>query len=112
INPFSGEGIGNALYSGLGAAEAIEKSLTKTNHSAAFLNENYDDVLYKRIGSEIKISQTLQKLSRYPWFLNMLVNKAHKSPSLTNVMTGMLKHMDRRAEFRKPSFYVNILLIK
>lgn len=110
IDPFSGEGIGNALYSGLRAAEAIEKSLNENQHNATFLKANYDDVLYGRIGSEIKISQTLQKLSRYPWFLNMLVNKANKSPSLTNVMTGMLKDMDLRAEFRKPSFYAKILL--
>lgn len=112
IDPFSGEGIGNALYSGLRAAEAIEKSLAATNHSASFLKEHYDDVLYGKIGSELKISQTLQKLSRYPWFLNMLVNKANKSPSLTNVMTGMLKDMDLRAEFRKPGFYLKILLNK
>ncbi len=109
IDPFSGEGIGNALYSGMLAAYAIENAIKENKFDATFLKENYDDKLYGRISSELKISQTLQKLSRYPWFLNMLVNKANKSPSLTNVMTGMLKDMDLRAEFRKPSFYAKIL---
>jgi len=112
IDPFSGEGIGNALYSGLRASEAIEKAMNEHQYGAAFLKANYDDVLYGRIGTELKISQTLQKLSKHTWFLNMLVNKANKSPSLTNVMSGMLKDMDLRAEFRKPSFYAKILFNK
>ena len=73
IDPFSGEGIGNALYSGMLAAEAIEKAIQEKRFDADFLKENYDEVLYKKIGQELKLSTTLQALCRYPWLFNFVV---------------------------------------
>ena len=37
IDPFSGEGIGNALYSGMLAAAAIQQAQEKNDYSAALL---------------------------------------------------------------------------
>ncbi len=109
IDPFSGEGIGNALYSGMLAAYAIEKSLAEKCYDRAFIKEAYDDVLYKRIGDELKISATLQRLCRYPWLFNFVVNKANKSPSLSKTISCMFTDMDLRDQLRKPSFYAKIL---
>lgn len=109
IDPFSGEGIGNALYSGMTAAYAIEKALKEKQYSRTFLKEAYDDVLYKRIGDELKISASLQRLCRYPWLFNFVVNKAKKSPSLSNTISCMFTDMDLREQLRKPSFYAKIL---
>ncbi|MCD6064380.1 MAG: geranylgeranyl reductase [Flavipsychrobacter sp.] len=110
IDPFSGEGIGNALYSGMLAAYAIEKSLQAGCYDRAFIKEAYDDVLYKRLGDELKISATLQRLCRYPWLFNFVVNKANKSPSLSKTISCMFTDMDLREQLRKPSFYAKILL--
>ncbi len=110
IDPFSGEGIGNALYSGMLCAYAIEKALAEKQYSRAFLKQAYDDVLYKRIGDELKISATLQKLCRYPWLFNFVVNKANKSPSLSKTISCMFTDLDLREQLRKPSFYAKILL--
>ena len=109
IDPFSGEGIGNALYSGMLAAEAIEKALKENQFEGAFFKEQYDDVLYKRLGDELKISATLQRLCRYPWLFNFVVNKAHKSPSLSKTISCMFTDIDLRDQLRKPSFYAKIL---
>jgi geranylgeranyl reductase family protein len=109
IDPFSGEGIGNALYSGMIAASAIEKALKEKQYSRTFLKEVYDDVLYKRIGDELKISATLQRLCRYPWLFNFVVNKAKKSPSLSKTISCMFTDIDLREQLRKPSFYAKIL---
>jgi flavin-dependent dehydrogenase len=110
IDPFSGEGIGNALYSGMLAAYAIEKSLQEQRYDRAFLKEAYDDVLYKRLGDELKLSATLQRLCRYPWLFNFVVNKANKSPSLSKTISCMFTDLDLREQLRKPSFYAKILL--
>lgn len=110
IDPFSGEGIGNALYSGMLAAYAIEKALAEKQYTRSFLKQAYDDVLYKRIGDELKISSTLQRLCRYPWLFNFVVNKANKSPSLSKTISCMFTDMDLREQLRKPSFYLKILL--
>ena len=112
IDPFSGEGIGNALYSGMLAAEAVQKCIETNNYSTAFIKTQYDDVVYKRLGDELKISATLQRLCKYPWLFNFVVNKAYKSPSLKNTISCMFSDMDLRDQLRKPSFYFKILFNK
>jgi geranylgeranyl reductase family protein len=109
IDPFSGEGIGNALYSGMLAADALTKAVQTNNFSAAFLKQEYDDVLYKRLGAELKLSSTLQRLCRFPWLFNFVVNKANKSPSLSKTISFMFTDLDLRDQLRKPSFYAKIL---
>jgi len=109
IDPFSGEGIGNALYSGMLAADAIKEAVIKKQFSAAFFKETYDDVIYKRLGDEFKISATLQRLCKYPWLFNFVVNKAYKSPALKDTISCMFTDMDLRDQLRKPSFYFKIL---
>lgn len=112
VDPFSGEGIGNALYSGMLAAMAIKEALPNNDFSATFLKKNYDDVLYKRLGDELKISATLQRLCKYPWLFNFVVNKASKSESLRNTISCMFADVDLRDQLRKPSFYIKILFNK
>lgn len=112
VDPFSGEGIGNALYSGMLAAWAIKEARSTNNYSASYLKQQYDDVLYKRLGDELRISTTLQRLCKYPWLFNFVVNKAHKSPSLRNTISCMFTDMDLREQLSKPSFYLKILLNK
>ncbi|RYE22477.1 MAG: NAD(P)/FAD-dependent oxidoreductase [Sphingobacteriales bacterium] len=109
IDPFTGEGIGNALYSGMVAALAIEKAIKEKNYSASFLKMEYDDTLYKRMEDELRISITLQRLCRYPWLFNFLVNKARKSKSLQDTLNSMFTDIDMRKQLRKPSFYIKIL---
>lgn len=112
IDPFSGEGIGNALYSGMLAAAAIKEAKEQNDFSAAFLKKAYDDVVYKRLGNELKISATLQRLCKYPWLFNFVVNKAYKSRSLRNTISCMFTDMDLRGQLSKPSFYFKILFNK
>ena len=109
VDPFTGEGIGNALYSGMLAAEVAIKALAQNNFHEAFLNKNYDTVLYRRIGDELKLSSTMQKLASYPWLMNLVINKANKSISLQKTISSMFTDMDVRALLKKPSFYFNIL---
>jgi menaquinone-9 beta-reductase len=110
VDPFSGEGIGNALYSGMLAAMAIKEALPANDFSGTFLKVAYDDVLYKRLGDELRLSATLQRLCKYPWLFNFVVNKAHKSKSLRDTISCMFTDMDLRKQLSKPSFYLKILM--
>ncbi len=112
IDPFSGEGIGNALYSGMLAAAAIKQGIEQKKYSAAFFKTAYDDVLYKRLGDEFKVSAALQRLCKYPWLFNFVVNKASKSQSLRDTISSMFTDMDLREQLSKPSFYFKILFNK
>lgn len=110
IDPFTGEGIGNALYSGKMAAEALQKALAEGRHDPAFFQGAYDAEWRRRMGQELRTSQTLQRLSSRPWLFNMVVGKAAKSPSLQQTISAMIGNNDLRDNLRRPSFYLDILL--
>lgn len=108
IDPFTGEGIGNALYSGMLAANHIEQCISNKRFDAAF-NKQYDEAFFSRQWDELKLSHTLQKLSKYPWLFNFMVNKANKNATLRETISCMFEDLDMRAKLRNPLFYFKLL---
>ncbi len=108
IDPFTGEGIGNAMYSGMLAARHIENCLRKNCFDAAF-NKAYDQSFYSRQWDELKLSHTMQKLCRFPWLFNFVVNKANKNKTLRETISCMFEDLDMRAKLRSPKFYLKLL---
>jgi geranylgeranyl reductase family protein len=109
IDPFTGEGIGNALYSGMMAADFIADAVKQNRFDAAFLKQ-YDDAFYNRQWDELKLSHTMQRLCKYPWLFNFVVNKAHKNKALRETISCMFEDLDLRAKLRNPLFYVKLLI--
>ncbi|MFY8021028.1 MAG: NAD(P)/FAD-dependent oxidoreductase [Bacteroidia bacterium] len=109
IDPFTGEGIGNAMYSGMLAARHIENCIKENRFDAAF-NEAYDQAFYDRQWDELKLSHTMQKLVKYPWLFNFVVNKAHKNKALRETISCMFEDLDLRAKLRNPLFYIKLLI--
>jgi flavin-dependent dehydrogenase len=107
IDPFTGEGIGNALISGRLAALHIAQSLA--NPAAPPPLHAYDQAVYKRLWAELQLGSRMQQLCQYPWLFNLVVNKARRSPTLSRTISCMFDDVDLRAQFRKPSFYWKIL---
>jgi geranylgeranyl reductase family protein len=108
IDPFSGEGIGNAIRSGRVAAEHTLTCFGKKNFSAGF-NASYDEEIYRRMWKELKISKTLQLLCRKAWLLNFVVTKANRSPYLQQFLTDALAHPDQKKLLANPLFYYRLL---
>jgi flavin-dependent dehydrogenase len=108
IDPFTGEGIGNAMYCGMTAAKYAAEAIRSNNFSAAFLDA-YTREVYRRLGKELRLSHTLQKLCNYPFLFNFVVNKAGKNKTLRDTISCMFEDVDLRSEFRKPSFYFRLL---
>lgn len=108
IDPFTGEGIGNAMICGRFAADAVKKSLAANDFSANAL-ASYDEDVYRYLWSELKLSHTMQKLCKYPWLFNAVVNKASKNTTLRETISCMFEDMDMRAKFSNPMFYLKIL---
>lgn len=109
IDPFTGEGIGNALYSGMMAAGHIAEAVAQKRFDAAFL-KRFDEAFYNRQWDELKLSHTMQKLCKYPWLFNFVVNKAHKNKTLRETISCMFEDLDLRARLRNPLFYFRLLL--
>jgi len=108
IDPFTGEGIGNAMYSGMLAAAHIEQAL-KANRFDAEFNLAYDKIFYHKQWDELKLSHTMQKLVKYPWLFNFVVNKANKNKTLRETISCMFEDLDMRARLRSPKFYLQLL---
>jgi len=108
IDPFTGEGIGNAMLSGMVAADTIENAIRDNDCSAKTLS-SYDKEVYRRLGPELQMSTQLQSLVMYPWLFNYVVNKATKNKELQNLISTMFEDVDLRAKFKDPKFYFKLL---
>jgi geranylgeranyl reductase family protein len=108
IDPFSGEGISNAMYCGMRAAEVAQNAVRENNFSDVFLKQ-YDELVYNRMWSELKLSHTLQKLCNYPSLFNFVVNKASKNETFRQTISCMFDDIDLRKKLRQPSFYFRML---
>ncbi len=108
IDPFTGEGIGNAITSGVLAGEIAVLAFENNCYDAQFLAK-YDEAVYKKLWEELKLSHTLLKLCKYPWLFNFVVNKAEKSKTLRDTISCMFIDVELRAKFRDPLFYFKLL---
>jgi flavin-dependent dehydrogenase len=109
IDPFSGEGIANAIRSGRVAGEHVLKCFEQQNFSADF-NKAYDKEIYRRMWKEFKISTTLQKLTSYPLLFNFVIKRANNSKYLQNFLIEALASVEKKKKLlTKPSFYYRML---
>lgn len=107
IDPFTGEGIANAIRSGRVAAAHVLKAFEQQKFDAAF-NRGYDKEIYYKMWNEFKFSHTLQKLFRYPRIINFVVKKANNNKSVQMLISSMLNDMNLKKELIKPSFYFRL----
>ncbi len=108
VDPFSGEGIGNAMTSGKFVSEIIDEAI-KTNNFSEELMMQYGKRLWAEIGPEMDTSYLLQKIGRHKWLLNLIVGKAAKSKEIRETISGMLVNEEARKSFISPMFYVKLL---
>ena len=107
IDPFTGEGISNAMISGMYAAEQAAKAVAAEIYTSAFLNE-YDRMVYKRLGKELNVSTRMNQLVNYPWLFNIVVNKAANNKELSEMISCMFDDIDLRKKLKQPSFYFRL----
>jgi geranylgeranyl reductase family protein len=108
VDPFTGEGIGNAMESGKIAADIVVKAKKLNNFSNQILSE-YDKVLWEYLGSELKTSTLLLKLAHYRILLNFVIDRASRNKNIKNMISGMLADEVPKTELSNPMFYLKTL---
>jgi len=108
VDPFSGEGIGNAMISGEIAAGMAREAFETNNFSPSFLGE-YDKRIRKKMEREMKTSRKIQQLCSYPSLFNLVVKKANKNKEIKEFFTKMYTNQDARDQLVNPGFYFKIL---
>ncbi len=109
VDPFSGEGIGNAMTSAKIAANAVHEALEANDTSESFL-ERYEKRLWDEIWGELSASNTMQKLGRNKWLLNFVINKAATSEKAREAIAGTLMSKEATQAYSSPLFYLRLLL--
>ena len=109
IDPLTGEGIGNAFYSGFIAAEQARDCLAAQNYSAEFMLA-YDKRVERVLGSEMKLSYRMQEIARYPALLNFTGSIIAGNRKMLDVLSNMYTDFDLREQLVKPWFWIKMFL--
>ena len=108
VDPFTGEGIGNAMVSGRIASEIAANAKQKNNFNKEFL-KRYDQELWGYLGNELDTSTKLLKLAHSKFLLNFVIDRAGRNKKVRDIMSGMLAEEIPRSELSNPLFYLKIL---
>lgn len=101
VDPFSGEGVGNALVSGEIAARHVIENKG---------GQEYQEELWNALGPELSNSFKMQKMSQRKWLLNWFVKKASKKPVIQEMMTEMIASKEAQENLHSKWFLVKTLL--
>ena len=110
VDPFSGEGIGNALLSAKLAIGLFDPSKHKDGFPQE-MAEQYMVELWGALGPELTNSYKIQKIVRRRRLMNLFVKKAAKRPALQDALTDALASKDAQKKLHSPLWLArNILL--
>lgn len=107
VDPLTGEGIGNAFYSGFIAAEQIKACFENNDFSAQFLKA-YDQRVDRVLGSEMRLNYKIQKLLSYSALANWMGRIIAGNARMIQVFSAMYNDFDLRTQLTKPGFWLKM----
>ena len=111
IDPLTGEGIGNATYSGFIAAELAEQCLQENRFDAAFLTA-YDVRIERVLRTELRLSYRLQQIMQHRWITNFLTGIVAANPKLIELLCRMYTDFELRKQLVRPTFWWKLFRAK
>ncbi len=89
--PFTGEGIGKAMESGLLAAEVIDEALQSGDSSRL---GKYADMLFSRLSPRYESYKTAEKWLSRRWLNDFVARRISRSPFLQERLCDFMKEID------------------
>ena len=108
VDPFTGEGIGNAMVAAKIATQVAIKAKRNGDVSENSFKE-YDQLLWDELGGELRTSTKLQSLARSSFLLNFVIDRAARNDEVQDIISGMLSNEIPKDELSSPMFYLKIL---
>ncbi|MEM4389242.1 MAG: NAD(P)/FAD-dependent oxidoreductase [Candidatus Micrarchaeia archaeon] len=109
VDPFTGEGMGNAMSAGKLASEVIDRALNAGDVSEAMLAE-YDAALRRELDPELQMNYNLQRLGKHKFLLNLIIDKAARSAEIRETISATFTDVAARRVFSSPLFLLKLLL--
>ena len=107
IDPLTGEGIGNAFYSGFIAAEQAQQCLLDERFDAAYLKA-YDVRVDRVLRAEMRLSYKLQRIMQIQWLTNLITGFIARNQRIIEVLCRMYTDFDLRKQLVKPRFWLKL----
>lgn len=111
VDPLTGEGVGNALYSGYIAAEQAIDCLKAGRSDGTFMKA-YDRRIKRVLGKEMKISANFQRMLKYPRMVKWIARNADGNKHIPGLMSSMFTDLNYRKKLLNPIFLLRVLLNK
>ncbi len=111
IDPLTGEGIGNGIYSGLFAAEHAVDCLETNDFSVGKMRQ-YDARIRRVIGKEMHLSYRLQQMMSRAWLVNFLANIISGNKHFMEVISKMYTDLELRRRLVTPGFWLKLIVLK
>jgi len=109
VDPFSGEGIGNALVSAKMAVEHFDRELHQDGFSLSSARA-YQVELWKRLGPELINSHRMQYMVRRKRLMNLFMRKAKRKPEMQDALVDMLASKEAQERIHSPWFWIKSVL--
>ena len=110
VDPFSGEGIGNALLT----AKMTSRYFDKEAHSGGFPEGAaavYMEDLWRELGKELTNSSRLQRLMKRKRLTNWFIKKASKKEEIGKMMSEMIASKESQESLWSPWFMFKTLIL-
>ena len=99
VDPFTGEGIGNALLS---AKIAIKHCMQNKNKFDLKAGEKYQNEIWNILGKELTNSFKIQNYTRKKWLINWFIGKAQRKPELQKILSESLTSKEAQHQLTSP----------
>ena len=109
VDPFTGEGIGNALLS----AKLASTTFDLEKHREGFTSESADEYqikLWEELSAELTNSYKLQRLVKRKRLMNFFIGKAVKKVELQRALTDMIASKEAQGQFHSKWWMIKTLL--
>lgn len=105
IDPLTGEGVGNALYSGWLASDAIAAACKSGRTDAAFFEQHYNARVRRTLGADLKRLYWLSRIFSSPRLLNHILRQLNRRPFLRDAMNSLYDPALLKQKMRHPLFF-------
>ena len=109
VDPFTGEGIGNALLSAKLAISHFDKIVDRRGFPIE-KGIKYQKKIWAELGKELTNSYKLQNYTKRRWLVNLFVKKAKKKAQLRKILTESLVSRDAQSKLTSPWLLIRNLL--
>jgi flavin-dependent dehydrogenase len=110
IDPLTGEGIGNAIFSGVIAADQAIACIKADDYSASFMRA-YDKRIQRVMGRELKLGYVFQRMMFYPGLIRFLMKRVYNNRFVMDFLQEVYADSQKNwvRQVKKPMFWWKVV---